>query len=432
MARAIRTAIEIAEKEGRKFVPFIYLEGKEYKELRDHLVALGIEWVMQGTGDQHISYQQVLSQPQKYLPFIISFVPEKTVEGRPAIGFAKGYLDDVSPNMVRDYFAEASYQALTEMRKEEGGVGLFLRLVDYSKNREMLKAAFAEAISKSFGAAETAQPRQPEDKRLLPSGADEDAVAEKAEKSISRRAPEEERKILAEAEESAGPTIIDRPLTAKEINDIVTKPDITALEATLFSLRSANKEALAKDGKVMIVWDTDLDGTGPTAQMAQKLVEKYLGNAVANVRGTGEKLLRSAQEVAMMNRLRSVVVIAGNKTLATRIVEGGTVQDALQSLHEKSKILDVQSEDVDGKKLFVQVPAFYNLALAIGYEMPQEKIMQCLQNIGIVIDGNGNPIDPIALLTEKIVRILPRIRPIDVDTDTRAQTLARKALERSL
>ena len=137
----ISKAAEFAKANGRKFVPFIYLEGDRFYNLRDYLSSLGIEWVMQGTGDQHISYQQVLAQPQKYLPFIISFVPEKHLPGRPAIGFAKGYLDNVSSHMVRDLFAEASYQALTESRKDEGGLGLFLRLTDSDEKLDMLKNA---------------------------------------------------------------------------------------------------------------------------------------------------------------------------------------------------------------------------------------------------------------------------------------------------
>jgi len=149
---AISKAYEFAKANGRKFVPFIYLEGGRFYDLRDYLISLGIEWVMQGTGDQHISYQQVLAQPQKYLPFVISFVPEKALPGRPAIGFAKGYLNNVSPHMVRDLFAEASYKALTDLRKEQGGLGLFLRMTDLETNIDMLKQAAKAAIAdKSAG-----------------------------------------------------------------------------------------------------------------------------------------------------------------------------------------------------------------------------------------------------------------------------------------
>ncbi|MCK4463585.1 MAG: hypothetical protein KAU58_04675, partial [Candidatus Omnitrophica bacterium] len=47
-------------------------------------------------------------------------------------------LHNISPNMVRDFFAEASYRALTELRRDEGGRGLFLRMADSDKNIAML------------------------------------------------------------------------------------------------------------------------------------------------------------------------------------------------------------------------------------------------------------------------------------------------------
>ena len=161
LASAIDRAAKYALKTDRKFVPLIYLEGGKFIELREYLVKLGIEWVMQGTGDQHISYQQVLAQPQKYLPLIVSFVPEQVTPGRPAVGFAKGYLDNVSPNMVRDLFAEASYKALTEPRKNEAGedvtgaAGVFLRITDSEENRAIFAASF-DAAKKERGIKPTA------------------------------------------------------------------------------------------------------------------------------------------------------------------------------------------------------------------------------------------------------------------------------------
>ncbi|MBU1864386.1 MAG: phosphoglycerate kinase, partial [Candidatus Omnitrophica bacterium] len=149
LATALQTAIEVAKKEKRTFVPFIYLEGEKFGALRDHLVDLGIEWVLQGTGDQHISWQQVLAQPQDYLPFVISFVPalDDIIPGVPAVGFAKGYLDGISSHMVRDYFAEASYRALAELREEEGGKGFFMRLLDTDAVRDEVADAFSTAVS---------------------------------------------------------------------------------------------------------------------------------------------------------------------------------------------------------------------------------------------------------------------------------------------
>lgn len=157
LATIIYKAVQQAKAENRTFVPFIYLEGKKFRDLRKHLVNLGIEWVLQGTGDQHISYQQVLAQPQAYLPFFISFVPEKEniVPGSPAIGFAKGYLDNISSNMVRDYFAEASYEALTVIRKDAGGKGFFIRILDTKDSADEIVTAFDTATERTDISLET-------------------------------------------------------------------------------------------------------------------------------------------------------------------------------------------------------------------------------------------------------------------------------------
>ncbi|MBI4397119.1 MAG: hypothetical protein HY548_08495 [Elusimicrobia bacterium] len=141
LSEVLRHAAEYARVEGRKLVPFLYLEGEKFHRLRDELTKMGVEWVMQGTGDQHISYQQVLSRPQKYLPLIISFVPEAPLDGDPAVGFAKGYLHRVSAHLVRDFFAEASYTALTDLRSKEGGRGVFVRLFDTNKNLQIFEEA---------------------------------------------------------------------------------------------------------------------------------------------------------------------------------------------------------------------------------------------------------------------------------------------------
>lgn len=159
ISKLIGRSVAYAKNTGRKLVPFIYLEGDKFGKLRDGLAGFGVEWVMQGTGDQHISYQQVLAQPKRYLPFIISVIPRKMVPGLPAIGFAKGYLDDISPNIVRDLFAEASYRALTKPRTDEAGqaikgaAGVFLRIEDSKDNLDMLLHSFRKGfLTKRRGA----------------------------------------------------------------------------------------------------------------------------------------------------------------------------------------------------------------------------------------------------------------------------------------
>ncbi|MBF0385121.1 MAG: aminotransferase class I/II-fold pyridoxal phosphate-dependent enzyme, partial [Candidatus Omnitrophica bacterium] len=147
LSSLIKESMLTAEKRKQVFVPLIYLGGGKLIDLRNYLQKLGIKWVMQGTVEQHISLQQVFAQPQKFLPFIISFVPEKEniIPGMPAIGFAKGYLDQISPNMLRDYFAEASYRdALTGEKVK--GQGIFMRILDNPQGLADLKEAFELAV----------------------------------------------------------------------------------------------------------------------------------------------------------------------------------------------------------------------------------------------------------------------------------------------
>ncbi|MBU0606043.1 MAG: hypothetical protein KKH77_07125, partial [Candidatus Omnitrophica bacterium] len=259
LAQTIASLIRLADEEGRKFVPFIYLEGEKYYELRDHLISLGIEWVMQGTGDQHISYQQVLTQPKKFLPFIISFIPpkESLIQGRPAIGFSKGYLNNVSPNMVRDLFAQASYKALTEPRKDEvgkdvkGALGAFLRIQDTRESRAMFTQSFDEAVRIPTKAPVVGAAQPPA------SGA---SAEEKPVEGVTRD---------------------------QYIHDTYVKEDAAALRQTLVGL-GIDTDRMKK--KVLILYDTAIDPDLDTVQVARAgevAVNKYMSGTVTEVRGTG-------------------------------------------------------------------------------------------------------------------------------------------------
>jgi len=133
-----------AESINKKFVPFIYLDGAKYEELYDLLVELGIEWIMKGSADQHISYQQVLEMPEKYFVCFISFVPEKLIKPFPGVGFAKGITDNVSRSIVLDGFCKASFDAFDEV----GGEAVFMRTIDNEANRDSLKGDFIKEVNK--------------------------------------------------------------------------------------------------------------------------------------------------------------------------------------------------------------------------------------------------------------------------------------------
>ena len=150
LLNVVTSAKHLAEAEGRILIAVLYLEGKKFSQLREALYMAGVPWVMQGTADQHISMQHVLSRSEKFLPFFISFTPEETLPGRPAVGFAKGYLHNVSPHYVRDAFGQATYDALTKSQEiRDKSRGVFIRMLDSAQNLNKVKAAFVGAYSAS-------------------------------------------------------------------------------------------------------------------------------------------------------------------------------------------------------------------------------------------------------------------------------------------
>ncbi|MDO8536020.1 MAG: hypothetical protein Q7S30_03310 [Candidatus Omnitrophota bacterium] len=339
--------------------------------------------------------------------------------------------------------AIGSLQALsnateTNAKGKEVNANRLGAMIELKDEKPETVAEFGKIVKESVALLSELVERDNRSKAIVEHMVAEEVSESSGKTHIYERSSASGRVAPTEAEVDLLTGVVKAPqsLSAMDIS-VVTDADIKALESTLLSL-GTNKDALAKDGKVMIIWDTaisDNDNTNAAAQQTAKLIDERLGEGAAiHIRGNGEnsaKLLAEVDRYLKSENVRAIVTIAGDKTLKAPAPIGGTVEEALQKLHEKSKVLNVQSKDTEGP-LFIQVPALYNLALSIGYEMGEERIIQCLQSIGIVVDDNGKPIDPMSILTEKIVRILPKIRPVDMNADTLAQTLARKALETSL
>lgn len=224
------------------------------------------------------------------------------------------------------------------------------------------------------------------------------------------------------------------PMTAEQIDKEITDRDIKELENNLFFI--VREGIHLNGGKIIIVWDTGISDarTNETILKTQNLVTKYLGDAVINVRGTGEEMLDAANKEAQNEKgnIRAIVTITGDKTLRIKTLSGKTIEEELTALHDKSKVLNIQDKDKDNKPLHIQVPGLTNLAISIGFEL-NDKIARCLANIGYAFDAVGNPIiDPIAILTQKVIRILPRIRPIDISAEAEAQRLAKESVGKAL
>ncbi|HPM43380.1 MAG TPA: hypothetical protein PLV52_06080, partial [Candidatus Omnitrophota bacterium] len=223
----------------------------------------------------------------------------------------------------------------------------------------------------------------------------------------------------------------------ERINYVETTP-YTLLE-TLSQIRMTPGEA--EKGVVIIASDTGMTRTKPgekpevntqdVFKVAADLTGEMLGEKlVVNVRGTGQGLVdainTAVSSISGKNiKVRSVITLAGTDT-ATRF------GNELQNVHENAKVLNI--EDTQG--MLIPVAALYELALAIGFELGDIKILNCFNRIGLVLDANGERIDIMALdsnklrelLAKKIIRILPVIRAVNTADHVAAQAAARRAL----
>jgi hypothetical protein len=161
-------------------------------------------------------------------------------------------------------------------------------------------------------------------------------------------------------------------------------------------------------------------------------LEKHLGGLVINRRVNSRNILDVAREVVGAGGIRAVITIAGDDILSAT-TDGKIIRDELRALHPKSRVLDVQTKDNDGNPLFIPVPALYDLALHLGFEKEIDAGFAALLNrIGLFFDADGEPIDPLKISTYFIIRLIPRIRPENINEDAAAQTMAREAVDSSL
>ncbi|MDD5436453.1 MAG: hypothetical protein PHX20_02810, partial [Candidatus Omnitrophica bacterium] len=129
--------------------------------------------------------------------------------------------------------------------------------------------------------------------------------------------------------------------------------------------------------------------------------------------------------------IRAVVTINQDGRLNTTAAGQEVYRELLRLKPDgKSRILDVQTNGDD--KLFVVIPAIYDLALRLGfgYEIDAE-FATFLRRIGAFFAANGKPIDPLAISTQFVIRIIPRVRAADINADA-AQAEARKVVDTSL
>ncbi|MFA6321804.1 MAG: hypothetical protein WCY36_08135, partial [Candidatus Omnitrophota bacterium] len=221
--------------------------------------------------------------------------------------------------------------------------------------------------------------------------------------------------------------------SAEEIMASVGGPSVASLNATATSLL-LKQEDLAKEGKVLIVRVAKESGAS-TDLLAQRIGQKLddnLKDLVINIRATKVNAVSIAADIVANENIRSVVFINEDSTLIDT-EEGKLFQAAVQGLHEKSRVLDVQSHDGEGNLLFVPIPAIYDLALRLGFEQDMDNgFAMLLSSIGMFLDTENKPIDPFKMSTYFVIRIIPRVKPANINADAEAQKLTKDAVEQSL
>ncbi|MBI5124419.1 MAG: hypothetical protein HZA72_03270 [Candidatus Omnitrophica bacterium] len=212
-------------------------------------------------------------------------------------------------------------------------------------------------------------------------------------------------------------------LTAEEIGLYSTEPDKEALHQTLTSL-VLDEKLLAK-GTVILAYDTALEpklSTTHVSKAGEVGVNRYMGGKLINIRGTGKALLEAIQaEKARLEGqgvpLASVVTIAGD----------GTIKDVGEgNLKELGKVINVQNPE-DNR--YIPIIGLYDLALRIAYELGEDRILDALNRIALNPEERPFTMDDVhTLLSTGILRILPKIVPIDTAAALEAYKGAQQAL----
>lgn len=198
-------------------------------------------------------------------------------------------------------------------------------------------------------------------------------------------------------------------------------------------LQSLGITAESQDKKLILAFDTALDPnnrdvlTGAVRSVETK-VNKYLRGALIEVRGTGKALAERVEEEA--NALKGkanyiVVTIAGDRTIS---------EVDKQNIPVLGKVINLGIKEESGKITPVPVMALYEFALRLAFDQDLSRLRMCLERI---MDEEMNKlngglsydeiINSLVNNEHKIVRILPRIAPINFNAAREAYKAAQAA-----
>jgi mannose-6-phosphate isomerase class I len=205
------------------------------------------------------------------------------------------------------------------------------------------------------------------------------------------------------------------------------EPSVQELVATMETIAEMVGEAV--DMVVILAYDTGMaqrdagtdDGSLLTSRLVESVLNKHLGdvgkNLVVTLNGSGAGLAHQIEaERSRLERqgkkVRSVVAIAGSAT----VQQNG---DALQKL---GTVLSVHS----APGFYNAIPDLYDLALRIAYE--RLDVIDCLRRISVPPAADDEGSDLLRPLTGGIIRVLPKIRPVNLEAEREAQQTVQHAL----
>lgn len=380
LSEMIAFAMAHTEEQGKELIPAVYLEGSgpggKFMTLSQYLRGkeVGVRQVEQGTGGQHIDFQQYLEHPERYSLFLISVVPDDTLPGELAVGWAKGYLNNISDHLVRDYFAEAIYGAMTEPPPAGvNGEGIFMRISE-NEQEDVLKD-----LEEMF--------------RL--------GMAKKPEPKPA--APDEKKASLEEVE----------ALIAEESAELAQVLGVAAATAKV------------EDGVVILSIQNKLYEGKANAAMLQlaPALERHMARGTIVI-ARGDTPAELAEDV------RRLSAIAKDKQLKIRNVvsqiDHADVADIAGS--DRTVLGSILDLDLAGKSLdqnYLQIIRIFKLSIQVAYKFSNEEIAKTLSAI------TGQTIPPGAIdemVRKGIFYILPRIVPMDGSAAVEAYKAVRQAL----
>ncbi len=193
-----------------------------------------------------------------------------------------------------------------------------------------------------------------------------------------------------------------------------------------------NMVTATNESKKIIVLgrDTGLDPEANAAAQAGKAaVEKYLGDSLIEVRGKGKSLLEGMQ--AQIAQLKAEGKVEG-KDFVVITIAGNTTLDQINKNDRKDlgKIINILDAIKAGSgKNYLPIIGLYDLAIRIAYNQDTDNILSCLNRIAS--NENGRPFikdDIEKLLAEGLIRILPKIGPVNMTEAIEAYKAAEQVL----